>query len=325
MLKIGIIGTNFISDRFCEAADLVNGVSVSAVYSRAAESGEAFIKKHNIDRAYHVFSDFLGSDIDAVYVASPNFMHKEQTVAALRAGKHVLCEKMMANNRADVLEMINAARETDRVLLEAMRPDFDKSYEVVLSALPRLGRIRRAHLEFCQYSSRYDRFKAGELTNAFDPAIGNSALADIGIYPLHFAISLFGEPTEITASAVLLENGFEGMGALTMNYGDMFAEIVYSKITDSRTPSVIEGELGSLIIDKISAPTRLTLLMRDGREEVLDFTPAKNNMVYEIEAFCRMIAGKDSPDKYLGFTLASVSLVNRAHSINGAAKHLKLC
>ena len=324
MLKIGIIGTNFISDRFCEAAALVADVKVLAVYSRKAETGEVFAKKHGIKNVFDSLDALLSSDIDAVYVASPNFMHKEQSIRALRAGKHVLCEKMMANTARDVEEMIAVARESGRVLLEAMRPDFDKSFEVVKSALSRLGKVRRSHLEFCQYSSRYDKFKAGEMTNAFDPGIANSALADIGIYPLHFAVALFGEPSEISASAVILENGFEGMGVVTMNYTDSLAEIVYSKITDSKTPSVIEGEHGSLIIDKISAPGKLTLLLRDGTEEILDFTPVKNNMVYEIEAFARMTEGKLSPDKYLSYTLASVRLVNLAHLKNGAEKYLKL-
>ena len=66
---------------------------------------------------------------------------------------------------------------------EAMRPAFDPVADIISSEISKLGAIRHAHLEYCQYSSRYDRFKSGEVLNAFDPQICNSALADIGNTP----------------------------------------------------------------------------------------------------------------------------------------------
>lgn len=66
-----------------------------------------------------------------------------------------------------------------------MRPDFDPAFDMIKNALPRIGKIRRASFEFCQYSSRYDRFKDGIIENAFNPALGNAAVSDIGVYCIH--------------------------------------------------------------------------------------------------------------------------------------------
>ena len=320
ILKICVVGTNFISDRFCEAAHEVEGVEVSAVLSRRVETGRAFADKYGIKTVFTTLSDMLSSDIDAVYVASPTFVHKEQSVEAMLCGKAVLCEKMMGATFKDVEEMLDAKNRSGAVLLEAMRPDFDPAYKAVKDALPMIGRVRRAHLEFCQYSSRYDRFKSGEVLNAFDPTIANSALADIGIYPLHVCLSLFGAPLKHTSSHLFLENGFEALGKIELEYDGMLASVVYSKITDSTTPSVIEGELGSIIIDKISAPKDVTLKMRDGRCVKLDFDYLPNNMVYEIAAFRDAVQGKLDDSPYLECTALSVRIVDEIYRTSGISR-----
>ena len=133
-LKIGMIGTNFISDDFCEAAAQVPGAEICAIYSRKQETGDAFAAKHGIPRVYTDFDEFLDSDLDAVYVASPNFAHCPQTLQALKRKKHVLCEKVMAVNEQEVRSMIDCARENTVVLLEAMRPDFDPAFALKCSS-----------------------------------------------------------------------------------------------------------------------------------------------------------------------------------------------
>ena len=318
-IRFAIVGTNFISDRFAEAAEASECAEIVAVFSRKLDTGRHFADKYGIKRIYSDYSAMLSDgDIDAVYVASPTVCHSEQTKAALMAGKHVLCEKMITTTEAELASLLDIARSRGLVLLEAMRPDFDPAYDALRSALTKIGRIRRATLEFCQYSSRYDRFLAGEVLNAFDPKMKNSALADIGIYPLHLAVSLFGRPHSLSASAVFLDNGFEGAGSITLNYGDKLCQVIYSKITDSVNPSVIEGECGSITIDKINAPTRITLRLRGGEAVDLPISSVANNMVYEVEAFSRMVSGQVSPDGYLTVSKDSLNLVERAYSQTGA-------
>lgn len=313
-LRFLIIGTNFISDKFCLAAREVDGVKLQAVYSRKFDTGSAFADKYSINSVYDDLDKaLLDENIDAVYVASPTFLHKEHSIKAMRVGKHVLCEKSIALSSEEFNEMRKTAIEEKRVLLEAMRPAFDPALRVIKDAISSIGKIRRASLEFCQYSSRYDKFKAGIIENAFDPNIGNSALSDIGVYPLWLAIELFGSPDNISSAKTYLENGFLGMGVSTLDYGDKLVTVTYSKITDGVNPSVIEGEEGSLIINKISEPSEIYLKLRGKDAVKLEYLPSKNNMDYEISAFKEMTEGKKD---FLPYLLTTEKVMKAADEIH---------
>ena len=95
-MRFAVVGTNFISDNFADAVKKLSGVSITAVYSRAEETGTHFAKKHRIENVFTSYEQMLGSHcFDAVYVASPTLLHCEHTIKALEFGYHVLCEKMM--------------------------------------------------------------------------------------------------------------------------------------------------------------------------------------------------------------------------------------
>lgn len=317
-LKIGIIGTNFISDNFCDAAKLVPGVCLHTVYSRGRETGVFFAQKHAIPHVYNSYEDFLSSDIDAVYVASPNFVHCEQTVRALEHGKHVLCEKIMGVNEQEVRSMISCAQENGLVLLEAMRPDFDPVYDIIEETLPHLGCLRRVSFEYCQYSSRYDSFRNGIIQNAFNPQLGNAALLDIGVYCIHSLVRLFGMPERVTAFSTKLSNGFDASGIVLMKYAGMTAEAIYSKVSASVNPSVIQGEDGSLLIDYVSKPQTIEFCTRTGSRDpvtggnrkVLPCHPARNNMIFEIQKFCELIADSRINHEYLNYSLDTVKIID---------------
>ena len=140
------------------------------------------------------------------------------------------------------------------------------------------------------------------IPNAFNSEIGNSALSDIGVYPLWLATELFGEPEDIISKKVYLENGFLGMGVSTLGYGDKLVTVSYSKITDSVSASVIEGEEATLIIDKISEPSEIYIKPRGKDKLRLEYTPAENNMIYEIAEFKKMTEGKIDYLPYLEVT-----------------------
>ena len=324
-MKIGIIGTNFISDAFCEAAALVPGAELFAVYSRKQETGDAFAARHGIPQVYTDYEEFLDSGPDAVYVASPNFAHCAQTLKALNHKKHVLCEKVMAVNEQEVCSMIDCARQNNVVLLEAMRPDFDPAYDLIEQNLPRIGKLRRASFEFCQYSSRYDSFLEGIIQNAFNPDLGNAALLDIGVYCIHSLVRLFGSPKNVKAFSTKLSNGFDGSGIVLMEYEDMTAEAVYSKIAVSVTPSVLQGEDGSIMIDYISKPESVSLRLREsardtltgGTLEKLPYTPVKNNMIFEIQEFLKLIEKKEVNHKYLKYSLDTIRVLDEVRRKTG--------
>ena len=326
-LKIGMIGTNFISDDFCEAAAQVPGAELFAVYSRKQETGDAFAAKHNIPRVYTDYDEFLDSGLDAVYVASPNFAHCSQTLKALDRKKHVLCEKVMAVNEQEVRSMIDCARQNNVVLLEAMRPDFDPAYDLIEQNLPRIGKLRRATFEFCQYSSRYDSFREGIIQNAFNPELGNAAVMDIGVYCIHSLVRLFGAPKNVKAFSTKLSNGFDGSGIVLLEYEDMTAEAVYSKIAVSVNPSVLQGEDGSIMIDYISKPESVSLRLREsardtlagGAIEKLPYTPVKNNMIFEIQEFLKLVEKKEADHKYLKHSLDTIRVLDEVRRQTGRA------
>lgn len=310
-LRVGVIGTNFIQDLFCEAAELVPEVDVVAVYSRKFDTGTAFAKKHGIKDVFTSLDDMLlSTTVDAVYIASPTFLHAEHTLRSLSMGKHVLCEKACTVTYDEFAQMRSAADKSGLVFLEAMRPAFDPMIEIFKDNLSRIGRVRRFKLEFCKYSSRYDKFKCGIVENAFDPTLKNSALSDIGVYPLWLAISLFDCGCEYKSSSVFLENGFEASGEILLSYGDFVGTVSYSKITEGHSDSFVEGELGTLFIDKISVPSKIKLVKNNGECELIASSDARNNMVHEIEYFRDCVFGLKSTKKYLDETESVMRIID---------------
>ena len=325
-VKLGIIGTNFISDQLADAVRRTPGICLQAVYSRKQETGDAFAQKNNVPCVFTDYDAFLSSDIDAVYVASPNFAHCEQTTRALEHRKHVLCEKVMALDEQQVRSMISCARANNRILLEAMRPDFDPALRLAEENLPRIGQIRRAVFEYCQYSTRYDRFREGTILNAFNPELGNAAVMDIGVYCIHSAVRFFGMPDDIEAFSTRLSNGFEGSGSVLLRYAhDMIVEAVYSKITASVTPSIIQGEEGSILIDGMSTFNSVELRLRKGYKdpleggsrEILPYVPEANNMVCEVREFLRLIENNEIDHKYLNYSLDAIRVIDEVRKQTG--------
>ena len=178
--------------------------------------------------------------------------------------------------------------------MEAIRPVHDPFLQVLKDNLNRVGRIRRASFEFCQYSSRYDRFKAGERPNVFDASLGNASLMDLAVYCLHVCVAIFGMPLTLHAGASSLENGTEAAGTMLLDYGGQQTTIAYSKVTNSIFPSLIQGEEGTIVFDTLNQPSYLRFYPR-GKETVeLPFHPVQNNMVHELNTFARLVETGES-------------------------------
>ena len=117
-LRWGIMGTGEIARQFVCASRECMGATMAGVASRDAANATAFAGEHNVEQAYDSYEAMVTSpDIDIVYVGTPDVVHKEHTLMALAAGKHVLCEKAMANTVADAEEMY-AVAERENVMLQ---------------------------------------------------------------------------------------------------------------------------------------------------------------------------------------------------------------
>ncbi len=304
MINLAVIGRNFVVDEMLEATRLFPEIKLSAIYSRKEETGREYAEKWGFDKVYTDLDAMAGDkDIDAVYIASPNYAHEEQAVKMMRAGKHVLCEKPMHKSYAGAMNMINTAEEKGVVFMEAMMSAHVPGTYKIMELMPRIGKVRRVNLSFCQYSSRYDKFKNGIVENAFDPTLWNGAFMDMGVYPVSLLLQLFGEPDDFISKAVFLPGSIDGQGTMICSYPDMTATLMWSKITQDTLPSEIQGEGGSIIIDKVSKPTEIELVMRDGTRSVYETLCDKPVMYYELRDFLRQIVGKAMPQFNLNSAL----------------------
>ncbi len=316
-IRIGIIGTGMISGKLSDAMRRGETFIPAAILSRDRARGEEFAAQNNIPAVFTDEAEFLASDIDAVYVATPNRLHAAQAIAAARAGKHVLCEKPVALTTAEWDDMCAVAKENGVVLFEAIRPLHDPFFSILKEYLPRLGKLRHASLSYCQYSSRYDAFRRGEILRAFDPSYGNAAIMDIGIYVAALAAALFGRPKTVTAHSTFLENGFEACGEATLAYEDLIVSLTYSKVTQDVNPSIIYGEEGALTFACPSAPRELWFHPRGGAPERLPHTPPANNMTCELDVFARLIEAKEVDHPYLEISRTTMQIADAVRAAAG--------
>ena len=312
-IRFATIGTSAITDKFITASKLCPDLIHTGVYSRSSETAKAFAQKHNVLKTYTSLEALAKDpDIDAVYIASPNAFHSSQTLQMIAAGKHVICEKSIASNAQEAQIMVDAARQKGVVLLEAMRSIKDPGFAFIKDHLPSLGDIRQATFSFCQYSSRYDRFKAGQSFNIFSFDMSAGALMDIGVYCVEPMIALFDLPEQISCTAVKLDNGIDGNGTIMAQYPTMNVNLLYSKITDGHAPSEIQGEAGTILIDAIACPHHVKILYRNGQTKSFDLNDETNNMHYEARYFSELIATGTFPEAETAITLKSIQLMDQA-------------
>ena len=285
-MRFAVIGTNWITDRFLEAAHLIDEFQLTAVYSRTEDRAREFASKYNVDTIYTSVKDLANSDVvDAVYIASPTAFHAEHAITCMEGGKHVLVEKPFASNVYEVEKMIQTAKDNKVLLMEAMKTTLVPNFEKVKENLNKIGPVRRYVANFCQYSSRYDKYKEGIVLNAFKPELSNGSLMDIGVYCLYPMIALFGEPEKVQANAWMLDSGVDGEGTVVATYDDLIGVTMFSKVTNSTLPSEIQGEKGSIVIGKFSDMEDLKIVYHDGTEEIIETNQRKESMYYETKAF----------------------------------------
>ncbi|SER64081.1 Predicted dehydrogenase [Gracilibacillus ureilyticus] len=290
MIRFGVIGTNWITDRFLTSAKEIADFQFAAVYSRTEEKAKEFAGKYDVNSTYTDLEEFAHSDgFDAVYIASPTAFHAEHAIACMKGGKHVIVEKPFASNAGEVEKMIETAKSNNVTLMEAMKTTHVPNFNKVKENLEKIGPVRRYIANFCQYSSRYDKYKEGIVLNAFKPELSNGSLMDIGVYCLYPMVALFGAPEKVQASAYMLDSGVDGQGSVIAQYSEFNGIAMFSKITNSVLPSEIQGEKGSIVIGKFSDMVDVKIVYHDGNEENISVEQKENTMYYEALSFIETI------------------------------------
>ena len=292
MLRFGTIGSGWIADEYIHGAKDSGLWELTAVYSRTQERAAAYAKQHGAKHAFTNLEEMAASDVlDAVYIASPNAFHYEQAKLFLEHGKHVICEKPLCAQARKVRELQQIAKNRRLVYLEAIMFLHLPQRKLLEDALGQLGQITLVKLDFCQRSSKLDRYLEGELPNIFNPAMETGAMMDLGVYCVYPALALFGEPESFTVEPQMMESGADGAGIVTMRYPDKLVTLTYSKLGQAGANSDFQGTDGTLSVESISRIAGLSLWRKDGTTEQLYGDDEKYKLMgWEAKDFYRYIS-----------------------------------
>ncbi len=270
-MKLGIMGTGFISEVAIAAIKRTGNYEITAIYGHKMESIEKLVSNTGINVGIFTSKEeFIKSDVDIVYIATPNSHHYHDAKLALESRKHVILEKPFVTSSKEAEELFKLARDSNVFIFEAIRTLYSEGFKAVRENIHRIGKVRYSNLAMHQYSSRYDNYKGGDLPNIFNKEFFGGAFNDLGVYVIHPSINLFGVPEEFIYSDVKLDNGVNGAFNLTLNYVDShLCNLSGSKICGVVESSSIHGEEGSIIINSISDFGRVELHHRNNDIEIL--------------------------------------------------------
>ena len=219
---------------------------VIAVASRDEQKGRDFAARTGIGRSYGSYEALLAArDIDAVYISLPNSLHREWSIKAAEAGKHILCEKPLALNSAECDEMAEAARRHSVVLMEAFMYRFHPQTEKVIALLREgaLGEVRLIHSAFT--------FRVSNPANIrLQPELGGGSLMDVGCYCINLSRTLAGtEPVEVQATANWTASGVDGQMVGWLRFtGGLIAAFDCALTLERREYYEVGGTEGSLLV-----------------------------------------------------------------------------
>ncbi|MDQ0464368.1 putative dehydrogenase [Caulobacter ginsengisoli] len=285
-LRIGILGAARIAPPALIAPARDNpDAEVVAVAARDGDRARAFAETHGIPEALDNYEALIASDtVDAIYNALPPARHADLTVAALKAGKHVLCEKPFALNAAEAQAMVTAADETGQVLMEAFHYRYHPMFEAILAARAGLGRLKRIEAVFSVPIAE----TPGEIR--YDAALGGGALMDLGTYPLHWCRSLAGrEPRIVSVTRRLHAGGADIATRAELDFGEGLTAVIDCAMDEGpRATLEVEGELGRLsAINPLSPQLGHQLTVGD---ETMTFS-RETTYSFQLKAFVAAVQG----------------------------------
>ncbi len=316
MIRYATIGRGTIVDQFIAGAAISGAFTLAAVYSRDAGAGRAFAEKHGCDTVYTSLADLASSDVEAVYIASPNSCHVPQSEQMLLSGKHVICEKPIATSAAEYARLKALADERGLIYMEAIIPRYVTGRGAIRSALTTIGNIASARIDFAQLTSRYEALQRGEHVNIFDMSLAAGTLMDLGVYCVYAAVDLLGMPQNITATASYLANGADCGGTALFDYGRFSAALTYTKVGHSAVGSEITGDKGTLVIERVGLYAGAYLVQNGVKTRLFEDEPKERLMSYEAAAFAAFIGGENREEYDAVSELAA-----NVHTCMDAIKH----
>ncbi len=290
-MKTGIISTSEIVPNFINSLKDYPDVEFTFIYSRSYEKGLAMAQKIGVPKVCTDFEEALADpDTDTVYIVTPNSLHYPQARMALLAGKNVIVEKPFCASLNQAKELFEIADEKNlRIFEMAISRGMDR-YEFIRQHIDQLGPIHLYKDNHSQYSRRYDAFRNGTVLNVFNPLMEGGALMDLNVYNIAVMTMLFGKPEEVNYIANL-EKGIDTAGELIVKYPGLICELSSSKNSASQNILLIQGEKGSLRINKFPAENGYDCFLQlNGQPAVKTVVPAKGQ---NMERIVRCLNQKD--------------------------------
>jgi len=294
-IRWGIIGLGNIANTFAQDLLTVDDCELYAVASRSQQRADEFAKQYRATKSYCNY-DALVSDenIDAIYIATPHALHKENTLLCLQRGVAVLCEKPFAMNENEVNNMISIAKESNVLLMEAMWTYFLPHYQFVLEQLnnKNYGELLKIEADF-GFMQEFD-----STSRLFKKSLGGGSLLDIGIYPIFAALSTLGVPDSLSADATFFTNGTDSSCTMQFNYNSGANALLTSTLLDNTTcEALFYCERAVIKLSRhFHCPTTV-IIFTDKEQETINFDCKTNGYSYEINHFNNLLRqGKTESD-----------------------------
>ncbi|WP_242206140.1 Gfo/Idh/MocA family protein [Aestuariivivens insulae] len=311
----GIIGLGNIANKFAQDVLTVTDAKLYAVASRSQEKANAFAKTYNALKAYNSYEALVNDpNIDAVYIATPHSLHKENSLLCLKHGIAVLCEKPFAMNHGEVTQMITSAKANNTLLMEALWTYFLPHYQYVLKLLKiqTLGKVLKLEADFGFYRA-FDNS-----TRLFNKSLGGGSLLDIGIYPIFAALSTLGKPDEINAKASFFENNTDSSCDIIFKYNSgTIAYLRSSLLEDTPTEAIFYCEKGTIKIHtQFHKPSAVTI-NSEGKEKTIDFSERALGYKYEIMHFNDLVRQGKTESNVMTFAFSKqlISLLDEVRAL----------
>jgi predicted dehydrogenase len=314
-VRWGVIGPGRASARFAEGLAAVHGAALAAVWGRNQERTRAFAQKFGAPHAHASLEALLADDIDAVYIGTHPDSHAELCIAALSAGKHVLCEKPSALNVRQLQAVLAAAHRHDRLFMEAMKPPFFPLYRRLCEHLAAdpigpVGFVRAGHVDSSLAPDHPLHFLE----------LGGGGIMGIGPYEAFLALDWLGEFKRVQVMGRLNGAGVDALALFQTEHDRGMAQLHTGIDLFGRGDALLAAPRGYVTIhENWWNPSRATIRYIDGRIVELDQPYTAGGFNYEIDHFCHLIrAGlRQSPVIPHSLSLGMVRLLEAARSALG--------
>ena len=240
-MNVAILGAGNIARKMATTLDQMEHVEAYAVASRDLDKAREFAKKWNIRKAYGSYEEMLSDpDVDLVYVCTPHSFHYEHMMLSLQHGKHVLCEKAFTVNADQAKKVLSYAKEHNLLAAEAIWTRYLPMRLVLDQILERrvIGEPHSLTANLC--------YPVKGVKRLMDPELAGGALLDLGVYPINFAMMVFGNEIEhIDSNCIKTDSGVDESNCITLTFkGDKMAILHSSMLSTSDRRGAIFGSRG---------------------------------------------------------------------------------